>query len=87
MSDQLDLSPEHTGLIDRFVASGRFEGPQAVIGAALALLEGRERERAEKLSVLHDAISTEMEATFREIEQLISTGLGAFSAPALREAC
>lgn len=87
MSEHLDLSPEHSGLIDRFLATGRFEGPQAVIGAALALLEGRERERAEKLSVLHEAISGEMEATFREIEQLISSGLATFQAPALREAC
>lgn len=87
MSDQLALSVEHSGLVDRFVASGRYEGPQAVIGAALALLESRERERAEKLSVLHDAISGDMEATFLEIEQLIASGLATFKAPALREAC
>lgn len=87
MSDQIDLSPEHFSLIDRFVASGRFDGPQAVIGAALALLEGRERERAEKLRALHDALAGEVEDTFREIERLIASGLAGFSAPALREAC
>ncbi|MFG1480091.1 type II toxin-antitoxin system ParD family antitoxin [Xanthobacter sp. V4C-4] len=87
MSERFALSPEHSGLVDRFIASGRFDGPQAVIGAALALLEGRERERVEKLSVLHEAISGEMEATFREIEQLIASGLAGFQPVALREAC
>ncbi|MDQ0507286.1 type II toxin-antitoxin system ParD family antitoxin [Xanthobacter agilis] len=87
MSDQVALTPEHSGLVDSFIASGRFEGPQAVIGAALALLEGRERERTEKLRALHDAVSGDMEATFREIEQLIACGLATFQTPALREAC
>lgn len=91
MSDRFTLSPEHSSLIDRFIASGRFEGPQAVIGAALSLLEGRERDRTEKLSALHEALAGEatrfavdVEETFREIERLMGT---AFAAPTLREAC
>lgn len=91
MSERFALSPEHSGLIDRFIASGRFEGPHAVLSAALALLEARERERAEKLSALHQALAAEagklafdVDETFREIERLIGAGLGR---PALREAC
>ncbi|MGR7996660.1 MULTISPECIES: type II toxin-antitoxin system ParD family antitoxin [unclassified Xanthobacter] len=91
MSDRFALSPEHSGLIDRFVSSGRFDGPHAVLSAALSLLEARERERSEKLSALHSALAAEagklafdVDETFREIERLIGSGLGA---PGLREAC
>lgn len=51
------LSQEQLDIVERLVASGRFEAPQTVIGAALALLETRERERIDCLAALHQALS------------------------------
>lgn len=95
MPNRFALLPEHLNIVERFVDLGRFAEPHAVIGAALNLLEGRERERTASLSALHDALARDAEPaapgglgfdpdeTLREIEQL----LGLKTAPALREAC
>lgn len=80
MSERFTLSPEHFSLVDRLVASGRFEGPQAVIAAALALLSDRERVRAQKLTELHAALTAEAgdtDATVLEIEHLMQSACAA----------
>lgn len=53
------LSQEQLALVDRLVASGRYEAQESVIGAALGLLEMRERERLVSLAALHDALAAE----------------------------
>lgn len=54
---QFALSQDQIAIVERLVASGRFEEPHSVIGAALALLEVRERERFDCLAALHDALA------------------------------
>lgn len=56
------LSQEQLALVDRLVASGRYEAQDSVIGAALDLLETRERERLETLAALHEALTCSDEA-------------------------
>lgn len=51
------LSQEQVHIVERLVASGRYAAPDNVIGAALALLEVRERERLDCLAALHEALS------------------------------
>ena len=53
------LSQEQMSIVERLVATGRFEAPQNVIGAALSLLESRERERLDCLAALHAALTCE----------------------------
>ncbi|MEP9349284.1 type II toxin-antitoxin system ParD family antitoxin [Xanthobacter sp. KR7-225] len=53
------LSQEQLALVDRLIASGRYEAQESVIGAALTLLEMRERERLDQLTALHDALIAE----------------------------
>lgn len=55
------LSQEQLALVDRLVASGRYEAQESVIGAALGLLEMRERERLSSLAALHEALAAEDE--------------------------
>lgn len=51
------LSQDQVEIVQRLVASGRFEEPETVIGTALSLLETRERERIDCLAALHQALS------------------------------
>lgn len=51
------LSQDQIAIVERLVATGRFDEPHGVIGAALALLETRERERLDCLAALHEALS------------------------------
>ena len=53
------LSQEQLALVDRLVASGRYEAQESVMGAALGLLEMRERERLSSLAALHAALAAE----------------------------
>lgn len=56
------LSQEQVHIVERLVATGRFEAPNSVIGAALALLESRENERLVCLTALHDALALDATA-------------------------
>lgn len=53
------LSQEQIDIVERLVASGRYEAPQSVLEAALVLLETRERQRIDCLTALHDALASE----------------------------
>ena len=55
------LSQEQLALVDRLIASGRYAAQESVIGAALTLLEMRERERLDHLTALHEALIAEDE--------------------------
>lgn len=67
---QFSLSQEQIHIVERLVASGRYEAPQTVIGAALSLLENRERERLSCLEALQEALVA------AENENLEGLGLG-----------
>ncbi|MGQ3672988.1 type II toxin-antitoxin system ParD family antitoxin [Xanthobacter sp. TB0136] len=60
MANQTALLPEHQNLVESLVSSGRYEGPHAVLTAALALLQEKERERAARLSALHAVLAAEL---------------------------
>ncbi len=76
------LSQEQMGIVERLVASGRFEAPQNVIGAALSLLESRERERLDCLAALHEALtSTDAGSAPGETQQMAAPSLHDDSQP------
>ncbi len=62
MANQTALLPEHQNLVESFVSSGRYDGPHAVLTAALTLLREKERERAARLSALHAVLAAELTA-------------------------
>ncbi|MGE4373434.1 MAG: type II toxin-antitoxin system ParD family antitoxin [Xanthobacter sp.] len=89
-SHQTLLLPEQQSMVESFITSGRYEGPHAVITAALKLLREKERERTARLSALHAALAAEapkadarhapaamtgLEETSSEIERLLSASL------------
>ncbi|MGQ3676490.1 type II toxin-antitoxin system ParD family antitoxin [Xanthobacter sp. TB0139] len=71
-SHQTALLPEQQSLVESFITSGRYEGPHAVITAALKLLREKERERTARLSALHAALAAETPKadTFRAVNAM-----------------